>query len=153
MVPAVLAGVALGYVAWRLFDHAVSHRYRHLSDGRSSLAGRASAVWRWCGSTHPSGLNLPFTYPHWRPSCSAHSPGCRCRLPARRDHGANLVLLIASTFVLTGLDAPTSRLVCPRRLGYAGCGWPLLIVAQQRWLEPISSNFAFGRINVVLMTW
>lgn len=29
-----------------------------------------------------AGLNLPFTYPRWRPSSSAHSPGCRCRWPA-----------------------------------------------------------------------
>ena len=42
---------------------------------------------------------------------------------------------------------------CPGRPGCAGCGWRCSIAAAATiWLEPIISNFAFGQINVVLMT-
>ncbi len=87
-------------------------------DGRSSLAGRASAVWRWCCSTHPSGLNLPFTYPPL--AAVLFSPFAWLQMPAASVATSLLtwLLLIASTaIVLTGFDAwPTSRLVPARRL-------------------------------------
>src|SRR6516162_10754118 len=81
-----LAAAALYYVAWRLFGHTP---YRididiYQMGGQAWLDGRP--LYRGDVLFHtPIGLNLPFTYPPWRPSCSARSPGCTCRPPASRS--------------------------------------------------------------------
>ncbi|CKP77933.1 putative integral membrane protein [Mycobacterium tuberculosis] len=82
----LLAGVALGYVAWRLFGHTP---YRididiYQMGARAWLDGRPLYGGGVLFHT-PIGLNLRSPILHWRPSCSAHSPGCRCRLPASRS--------------------------------------------------------------------
>ncbi|CKP67832.1 Uncharacterised protein [Mycobacterium tuberculosis] len=90
-MPAVAAGrrgVGLRGLAV-VRPHAVSHRYRHLSDGRSSLAGRASAVWRWCVVPHTHRAEPPVHL-----SSTGGRPVQPIRLVAdagcqRRDHGAN----------------------------------------------------------------
>lgn len=151
----LLAGVALGYVAWRLFGHTP---YRididiYQMGARAWLDGRPLYGGGVLFHT-PIGLNLPFTYPPL--AAVLFSPFAWLQMPAASVAITvlTLVLLIASTaIVLTGLDAwPTSRLVpAPARLRRLWLA--VLIVAPATiWLEPISSNFAFGQINVVLMT-
>lgn len=151
----LLAGVALGYVAWRLFGHMP---YRididiYQMGARAWLDGRPLYGGGVLFHT-PIGLNLPFTYPPL--AAVLFSPFAWLQMPAASVAITvlTLVLLIASTaIVLTGLDAwPTSRLVpAPARLRRLWLA--VLIVAPATiWLEPISSNFAFGQINVVLMT-
>ncbi|MDT5258180.1 MAG: alpha,2-mannosyltransferase, partial [Mycobacterium sp.] len=102
----------------------------------------------------PIGLNLPFTYPPlaailFCPFSWLHMPAASVAITL-----LTLVLLILSTtIVLTGLDVWNTSAVVPgpawlRRL------WLALVIAAAAsiWLEPITSNFAFGQINVVLMT-
>lgn len=130
----LLAGVALGYVAWRLFGHTP---YRididiYQMGARAWLDGRPLYGGGVLFHT-PIGLNLPFTYPPL--AAVLFSPFAWLQMPAASVAITvlTLVLLIASTaIVLTGLDAwPTSRLV-PARLGYAGCGWPCSSWLRQR---------------------
>jgi alpha-1,2-mannosyltransferase len=102
----------------------------------------------------PIGLNLPFTYPPL--AAIVFCPFAWSGMPTASIviTCVNLALLIISTFILlTSLDvwSSTRWLFGPtwlRRL------WLTLTVvaASAIWLEPIKSNFAFGQINVVLMT-
>ena len=102
----------------------------------------------------PIGLNLPFTYPPlaaivFCPFSWLHMPAASVAITA-----LTLVLLIVSTTILlTGLDVwdTSAALGGPawlRRLWLA----VVITAAAANWLEPIVSNFAFGQINVVLMT-
>jgi alpha-1,2-mannosyltransferase len=102
----------------------------------------------------PIGLNLPFTYPPlaaivFCPFSWLHMPAAGVAITL-----LTLVLLIVSTaIVLTGLDVWNASAVLPgpawlRRLWLA----VIIAAAATTWLEPIASNFAFGQINVVLMT-
>ena len=63
------------------------------------------------------------------------------------------LLILSTTLVLAGLDVWSTSAVVPgpawlRRL------WLAVVISAGAsiWLEPITSNFAFGQINVVLMT-
>jgi alpha-1,2-mannosyltransferase len=151
----LVAAAALGYAAWRLFGHTP---YRididiYQMGGQSWLDGRPLYGGDVLFHT-PIGLNLPFTYPPlaaiaFCPFAWLHMPAASVAITL-----ATLVLLIVSTMmVLTRLDVwTTSRLL-------SGPAWlrrlwlTVIIVAPAAiWLEPISSNFAFGQINVVLMT-
>ena len=102
----------------------------------------------------PIGLNLPFTYPPlaaivFCPFAWLHMPAASVAITV-----LTLVLLIVSTvIVLTGLDVWNTSALVPgpawlRRLWLA----VVIVAAASIWLEPITSNFAFGQINVVLMT-
>ncbi len=149
-----LAAAALGYAAWRLFGHTP---YRididiYQMGGQAWLDGRP--LYRDAMFHTPIGLDLPFTYPPlaaivFCPFSWLHMPAASVAITL-----LTLVLLIVSTtIVLTRLDVWSTSAVLPgpawlRRLWLA-----VLIVAPATiWLEPITSNFAFGQINVVLMT-
>jgi alpha-1,2-mannosyltransferase len=151
----LLAAAALGYAAWRLFGHTP---YRIDIDiyqlgGQTWLDGRP--LYRGDVLFHtPIGLNLPFTYPPlaaivFCPFAWLHMPAASVAITV-----VTLVLLIVSTvIVLTRLDVWNSSTMVPgpawqRRLWLA----VLIVAPASIWLEPISSNFAFGQINVVLMT-
>lgn len=103
----------------------------------------------------PIGLDLPFTYPPL--AAIAFSPFAWLQMPAASVAitALTLVLLIvATTIVLASLEVWTTSTLLP------GPAWlrrwwlaMVLVVAPATvWLEPITSNFAFGQINVVLMT-
>jgi alpha-1,2-mannosyltransferase len=151
----LLAATALGYAAWRLFGHTP---YRididiYQMGGQTWLDGRP--LYRGDALFHtPIGLDLPFTYPPlaaivFCPFAWLHMPAASVAVTL-----LTLVLLILSTvIVLSGLDVWNTSTMVPgpawlRRLWLA-----VVIVAPAAiWMEPISSNFAFGQINVVLMT-
>ena len=150
-----LAAAALYYVAWRLFGHTP---YRididiYQMGGQAWLDGRP--LYRGDVLFHtPIGLNLPFTYPPlaailFCPFSWLHMPAASVAITL-----LTLVLLIVSTtIVLAGLDVWGASAVLPgpawlRRLWLA----VVIAAAASIWLEPITSNFAFGQINVVLMT-
>jgi alpha-1,2-mannosyltransferase len=151
----LVAAAALGHVAWRLFGHTP---YRididiYQMGGQAWLDGRPLYSGDVLFHT-PIGLNLPFTYPPL--AAIAFSPFAWLHMPVASVAITliTLVLLIVSTMiVLTRLDVWTTSRLLPgpswlRRLWLA-----VIIVAPATiWLEPISSNFAFGQINVVLMT-
>jgi alpha-1,2-mannosyltransferase len=151
----LLAAAALDYVAWRLFGHTP---YRididiYQMGGQAWLDGRP--LYRGDVSfPTPIGLNLPFTYPPlaaivFCPFSWLHMPAASVAITL-----LTLVLLIGSTaIVLTRLDVWNTSTMVPgpawlRRL------WLAVVIAAAAtiWLEPITSNFAFGQINVVLMT-
>jgi alpha-1,2-mannosyltransferase len=151
----LLAAAALGYAAWRLFGHTP---YRididiYQMGGQTWLDGRP--LYRGDVLFHtPIGLNLPFTYPPlaaivFCPFAWLHMPAASVAITV-----VTLVLLIVSTvIVLTRLDVWNSSTMVPgpawqRRLWLA----VLIVAPASIWLEPITSNFAFGQINVVLMT-
>lgn len=151
----VLAAAAWYYVGWRLFGHTP---YRididiYQMGGQAWLDGRP--LYRGDVLFHtPIGLNLPFTYPPlaaivFCPFSWLHMPAASVAITV-----LTLVLLIVSTvIVLTGLDVWDDSAVVPgpawlRRLWLAA----LIAAGATIWLEPIASNFAFGQINVVLMT-
>jgi alpha-1,2-mannosyltransferase len=151
----LVAAAALGYAAWRLFGHTP---YRididiYQMGGQAWLDGRP--LYRGDVLFHtPIGLDLPFTYPPlaaivFCPFSWLHMPAASVAITV-----LTLVLLIVSTvMVLTALDVWSTSRVVPgpawlRRL------WLSVIIAAPAaiWLEPITSNFAFGQVNVVLMT-
>jgi alpha-1,2-mannosyltransferase len=150
-----LAAAALGYAAWRLFSHTP---YRididiYQMGGQAWLDGRPLYTGDVLFHT-PIGLNLPFTYPPlaaiaFCPFAWLHMPAASVAITL-----ATLVLLIVSTmFVLTRLDAWTTSRVVPGPAWLRRLWSTVVIVAPAAiWLEPIASNFAFGQINVVLMT-
>ncbi len=102
----------------------------------------------------PIGLNLPFTYPPL--AAIVFCPFAWLGMPAASVTITliTLALLLVSTMiVLTRLDVWSTARVVP------GPAWlrrwwltVLIVAAAAIWLEPIKSNFAFGQINVVLMT-
>lgn len=146
---------ALGYTAWRLFGHTP---YRididvYRMGGQAWLNGGPLYTDDALFQT-PTGLNLPFTYPPI--AAIAFSPFAWLPLPAA-SAAITLItfaLLIASTMiVLTRLDVGTHWQAVPGPARWRRC-WlaAAIVVPATIWLEPISSNFAFGQINVVLMT-
>lgn len=151
----LLAAAALVDVGWQLFARTP---YRididvYQMGARAWLDGRPLYHGDVLFPT-PIGLNLPFTYPPlaaivFCPFAWLHMPAASVAITA-----LTLVLLIVSTtIVLSRLNvwATSARLGGPawlRRLWLA----VLLSAAATLWLEPVASNFAFGQINVVLMT-
>lgn len=151
----LLAVAALSYVGWRLFGHTP---YRididiYQMGGQAWLDGRPLYTGDVLFHT-PIGLGLPFTYPPL--AAIVFSPFAWLQMPAASVAITllTLVLLITSTLiVLTPLDVWASSKVLSgpawlRRLWLA----VIIVTPAAIWLEPISSNFAFGQINVVLMT-
>jgi alpha-1,2-mannosyltransferase len=146
---------ALGYAGWRLVGHTP---YRidvdvYRMGGQAWLDGRPLYNDRALFHT-PIGLNLPFTYPPL--AAIVFCPFAWLGLPAASVTITliTLALLLVSTMiVLTRLDVWSSAATVPgpawlRRWWLAA----LIVAAAAIWLEPIKSNFAFGQINVVLMT-
>jgi alpha-1,2-mannosyltransferase len=146
---------ALGYAAWRLVGHTP---YRididvYRMGGQAWLDGRP--LYDDGVEFHtPIGLNLPFTYPPL--AAIVFCPFAWLGMPAASVTITliTLALLVVSTMiVLTRLDVWSTARVVP------GPAWlrrwwstALIVAAAAIWLEPIKSNFAFGQINVVLMT-
>jgi alpha-1,2-mannosyltransferase len=151
----LLAAAALGPAVGHLFGH-IPYRIDidvYQMGGRAWLDGRPLYRGDVFFPT-PIGLNLPFTYPPL--AAVAFSPFAWLRMPAASIAITliTLVLLITSTMiVLTRLDVWAGSRWLPgpawsRRL------WLTVVIVGPAalWLEPISSNFDFGQINVVLMT-
>ena len=149
-----LAAGALYYVAWRLFGHTP---YRididvYQMGGQAWLDGRP--LYRDVLFHTPIGLNLPFTYPPlaaivFCPFSWLHMPAASIAITVLNF----LLLIVATSIVLAGLDVWSASAVLSgptwlRRLWLA----VTVVAASSIWLEPITSNFAFGQINVVLMT-
>jgi alpha-1,2-mannosyltransferase len=151
----LLALGALGYAAWRLVGHTP---YRididvYRMGGQAWLDDRP--LYAHGVEFHtPIGLNLPFTYPPL--AAIVFCPFAWLGLPAASVTITliTLALLIVSTMiVLTQLDVWSTAQLVP------GPAWlrrwwltALIVAAAAIWFEPIKSNFAFGQINVVLMT-
>src|SRR6201988_2690682 len=146
---------ALGYAAWRLVGHTP---YRididvYRMGSQAWLDGRP--LYDHGVEFHtPIGLNLPFTYPPL--AAIVFCPFAWLGMPAASVTITliTLALLLVSTMiVLTRLDVWSTARIVPgpawlRRLWLA----VVIAAAASIWLEPITSNFAFGQINVVLMT-
>ncbi|KAA1252227.1 DUF2029 domain-containing protein [Mycobacterium simiae] len=151
----LLAAAALGCVAWQLFGHLP---YRididiYQMGGQAWLDGHPLYTSDVKFHT-PIGLDLPFTYPPlaaimFVPFAWLHMPAASVTITL-----VTLVVLIVSTLVvLAALDVWASSKLLPgpawlRRLWAA----VLIVAPASIWLEPISSNFAFGQINAVLLT-
>ena len=149
------AAAALYYAAWPLFGHTP---YRididiYQMGGQAWLDGRP--LYRGDVLFHtPIGLNLPFTYPPlaaivFCPFSWLHMPTASVAITLL----SSALLFASTTLVLAGLDVWSASAVVPgpawlRRL------WLAVVISAGAsiWLEPIASNFAFGQINVVLMT-
>jgi alpha-1,2-mannosyltransferase len=151
----LLAAAALGYTAWGLFAH-IPYRIDidiYQMGGQTWLDGRP--LYRGDVLFHtPIGLNLPFTYPPlaaivFCPFAWLHMPAASVAITV-----LTLVLLIVSTvIVLTRLDVWNTSALVPGPAWLRRCWLAVVVVAPASiWLEPIASNFAFGQINVVLMT-
>jgi len=149
------AAAALGWAAWHLFGHTP---YRididvYQMGGRAWLDGRP--LYR--GDVKfptPIGLALPFTYPPL--AAVAFSPFAWLQMPAA-SVAITLItlvlLMVSTTIVLARFNVWSTSRVIPgpawlRRLWLS----VIIVVPATIWLEPIVSNFAFGQINVVLMT-
>jgi alpha-1,2-mannosyltransferase len=151
----LLALAALGYATWQLVGHTP---YRidvdvYRMGGQAWLDGRP--LYSGGVTFHtPIHLDLPFTYPPL--AAIVFCPLAWLGMPAASVAITliTLALLVVSTMiVLTRLDVwNTARLVPgPAWLRR----WWLAVVisaAAAIWLEPVVSTFAFGQINVVLMT-
>jgi alpha-1,2-mannosyltransferase len=146
---------ALCYAAWRLVGHTP---YRididvYRMGGQAWLGGRP--LYDHGVEFHtPIGLNLPFTYPPL--AAIVFCPFAWLGMPAASVTITliTLALLIVSMMiVLARLDVWSTARVVPGPAWLRRWWLTLLIVAAAAiWLEPIKSNFAFGQINVVLMT-
>ncbi|BBZ40088.1 glycosyltransferase 87 family protein [Mycobacterium conspicuum] len=151
----LLATAALVNTAWQLFGHLP---YRididvYQMGGRTWLDGRP--LYSGDVKFHtPIGLDLPFTYPPlaaiaFCPFAWLHMPAASVAITA-----LTLVLLIVSTVLVLGsLDVWSSSTLLPGPAWLRRLWLSVVIVAPASiWMEPIASNFAFGQINVVLMT-
>ncbi len=150
----LLAAAGLGYAAWQLFGH-IPYRIDidiYQMGGQAWLDGRP--LYHDVVFHTPIGIDLPFTYPPlaaivFCPFAWLHMPAASVAITA-----LTLVLLVVSTAILlTRLDVWDNSTVLP------GPAWLrrwwlaiVIVVPATIWLEPITSNFAFGQINVVLMT-
>lgn len=151
----LLAGAGLGYAAWQLFGH-IPYRIDidvYQMGGRAWMDGRP--LYHGDVMFHtPIGIDLPFTYPPlsailFCPFAWLHMPAASVAITA-----LTLVLLVVSTAILlTRLDVWNSSALLPGPAWLRRWWLAVVIVAPATvWLEPIASNFAFGQINVVLMT-
>lgn len=157
----LVAGASVG-VCWHLFGHA-GYRIdidvyqmgaQAWLDGRPLYTHGVGANARDVMFHTPIGLDLPFTYPPL--AAVAFSPFAWLHMPAASTAitALTLLLLLTSTMiVLTRLQVWSDSVQLPgaawlRRL----CATVLIVAPASMWMEPIAANFAFGQINVVLMT-
>lgn len=150
----LVTAAALGYAGWRLLGHTP---YRidldvYRMGGQAWLDHRPLYTEDALFQT-PTGLNLPFTYPPL--AAIAFCPFAWLSLS-----GASaaitlitfVLLLVSTMIVLTRLDVWATSTAAPAPAWVRRCWLAAAIVAPATiWVEPISSNFAFGQINVVLM--
>jgi len=146
---------ALGYAGWRVLGSTV---YRididvYRMGGQAWLDGHP--LYSPDVKFHtPIGLNLPFTYPPL--AAVIFAPFAWLGMPAASVTITliTLVLLLVSTMiVLTRLDVWTTSRAVPGPAWLRRWWLTALIVAWATlYWEPIRANFAFGQINVVLMT-
>jgi len=146
---------ALGYAGWRVLGSTV---YRididvYRMGGQAWLDGHP--LYSPDVKFHtPIGLNLPFTYPPL--AAVIFAPFAWLGMPAASVTITliTLVLLLISTMiVLTRLDVWTTSRAVPGPAWLRRWWLTALIVAWATlYWEPIRANFAFGQINVVLMT-
>jgi alpha-1,2-mannosyltransferase len=149
------AAAAFGYTTWRLLWHA---RYRIDIDvyrmGGQAWLNNHPLYSNGVMFHTPIGLNLPFTYPPL--AAVAFSPFAWLGLPAASAAITltTLTLLIISILiVLSSLDVWATSRIVPGPAWLRRCWLAVLVTAAAAiWLEPIRSNFAYGQINVVLMT-
>lgn len=153
----VLAAAAVLFVAWELFGQTpyrididiYQMGARAWLDGHPLYRGHGEVLFHT-----PIGLNLPFTYPPL--AAVVFSPFAWLHMPAASVAITLLtvvLLLVSTVIVLSRLDVWTTSTLLPgpawsRRLWLA----TIVVAAATTWLEPIRSNFAFGQVNVVLMT-
>ncbi|MGO8851156.1 glycosyltransferase 87 family protein [Mycobacterium sp.] len=151
----LVAAAGVGYAAWQLFGHTP---YRididiYQMGGQAWMDGRPLYHGDVLFHT-PIGIDLPFTYPPlaaivFCPFAWLHMPAASVAITA-----LTWALLVVSTAVLlTRLDVWNASALL------AGPAWlrrwwlaVVIVVPATICLEPITSNFAFGQINVVLMT-
>lgn len=152
---AVPAAATLGFAIWQLIWHA---DYRididvYRMGARAWLNNRPLYTGGVMFHT-PIGLDLPFTYPPL--AAVAFCPFAWLGLPAASVAITltTLTLLIVSTLiVLTRLDVWATSRVAPGPAWLRRSWLAVLIAATAALLlEPVRSNFAYGQINVVLMT-
>jgi alpha-1,2-mannosyltransferase len=146
---------ALGYAGWRVLGSTV---YRididvYRMGGQAWLDGHP--LYSPDVKFHtPIGLNLPFTYPPL--AAVIFAPFAWLGMPAASVTITliTLVLLLVSTMiVLTRLDVWTTSRAVPGPAWLRRWWLAALVVAWATlYWEPIQANFAFGQINVVLMT-
>jgi alpha-1,2-mannosyltransferase len=146
---------ALGYAGWQVLGSTV---YRididvYRMGGQAWLDGHP--LYSPDVKFHtPIGLNLPFTYPPL--AAVIFAPFAWLGMPAASVTitAITLVLLLVSTMmVLTRLDVWSGSRVVPGPAWLRRWWLTASIVAFATLnLEPIQANFAFGQINVVLMT-
>src|SRR3984893_10536824 len=150
-----LALVALGYAGWRLVG---TTPYR-IDIDVYRMGGQAwldnHPLYSHDAKFHtPIGLNLPFTYPPL--AAVIFAPFAWLGMPAASITITliTLALLLVSTMiVLTRMDVWETSRLAPGPAWLRRWWLTVLIVAPATiWLEPIKANFAFGQINVVLMT-
>jgi alpha-1,2-mannosyltransferase len=146
--------VALVWAAWRLLGHTP---YR-IDIDVYRMGGRA-----WIDG-HPlysdnvkfhtrAGLDLPFTYPPL--AAIAFAPFAVLSLPAASAMITVLTLLLLMVsvwIVLTRLQVAENWPTVPGA-AWTRRGWlsAAIVAPAVTYLEPITSNFEFGQINVVLM--
>src|ERR1700743_3558336 len=150
-----LALIALGYAGWRVVGNTT---YRIDID----VDGMAAQAWLDAHPLYspdvkfhtPIGLNLPFTYPPL--AAVIFAPFAWLGMPAASVTITliTLALLLVSTMiVLTRMDVWETSRVVPGPAWLRRWWLTALIVAWATlYLEPIKANFAFGQINVLLMT-
>jgi len=147
--------MALGYASWHVLGSTV---YRididvYRMGGHAWLDGHP--LYSPDVKFHtPIGLNLPFTYPPL--AAVIFAPFAWLGMPAASVTITliTLVLLLVSTMiVLTRLEVWTTSRVVPGPAWLRRWWLTALVVAWATlYWEPIQANFAFGQINVVLMT-
>lgn len=149
----LLVIAALANTGWRLLGHTP---YRIDVDiyrlgAQAWLQGRPL----YGGATFhtPIGLSLPFTYPPlaavlFCPFAWLQMPGASIAITM-----VTLALLTVSmALLLTRLDVWAMSRLLPGPAWLRRCWLAMAVTSAALWLEPISSNLAFGQINVVLMT-
>ncbi|WP_414687718.1 glycosyltransferase 87 family protein [Mycobacterium sp.] len=150
----LLAIAALSYASWRLLGH-IPYRIDidvYQMGARAWLDNRP--LYKDTMFHTPIGLNLPFTYPPL--AAIVFCPFAWLRMPAASvaiTCTTLALLLVAIMVVLTRLDVWRSSRLLPGPVRWRRWWLALAVVAAAViWLEPIKSNFAYGQINVVLMT-
>ncbi len=150
----LLAALALTYTCWQLFGH-VPYRIDidvYQMGGQAWLDGRPL----YTGNVmfHTPIVDLPFTYPPL--AAIVFSPFAWMGMPVASVAITALtlaVLLVSTTIVLSRLDVWAESTLLPGPAWLRRAWLAAIIVAPASiWLEPITSNFAFGQINAVLMT-
>lgn len=150
----LLAVLALTHTCWQLFGH-IPYRIDidvYQMGGQAWLDGRPL----YTGNVmfHTPIVDLPFTYPPL--AAIAFSPFAWMGMPVASVVITALtlvVLLVSTTIVLTRLDVWAESTLLPGPAWLRRLWLTVVVVALASiWLEPITSNFAFGQINAVLMT-